>query len=134
MTNQLVRVTIGGVASPYSGQVGLIAQTTADWNTNLLWVGTDTNGLIEVWTLTSGTWNGPIASGASGANYALARVLEANVNGTTLTVRMNGAIVSGLSAMAVPSAPVSASYAGMYIDTTGASWPTVIDFYVNSAN
>jgi hypothetical protein len=101
---------------------------TPDWNTYLLWVGTDAAGNLEVWTLVNSTWTGPIASGSVGASFPMA--IETTTSGTTLTVRVNNSVVSGLSGVAVPAPPSNATDAGMYVDTTGAVWGRLDGFSV----
>jgi hypothetical protein len=58
------------------------------------------------------------------------RTLVASTSGTTLNVSVDGnAVASGVT---IPAAPTSATYAGMYADTTGAtgSWPQYDSFSV----
>jgi thermitase len=134
LTNQNVRVTVPAQASPYGGQVGIIARVTPDWNTNLLYVGIDSAGGVEVWELIGGNWS-LLASGNSSVVYTTARTLEANVVFGTLTVEVNGATVPGLAAVAVSEDP-DGTYAGMYVDTSSAiaNWPYLDNFLVGPAS
>jgi hypothetical protein len=123
-SNQTVTIT---VPESYDGQVGLIMRTTNDWNGNLVWVGLNAAGLVEIWTLANGTWNGPIATGNATLSFPM--TLSATAVGTSLTVEVNGAAVALGPAFTIPNPP-GAVGAGMYVDTTGTSWARIDSFEV----
>ncbi len=135
LNNQKVSVTIPSQASSYYGYVGVIARVTSDWYTNLVWVGMDATGYIEVWELVGGTWTGPLASGTSSVPYSTNRTLEANLNFSTLSVKVNGGTVSGLSAVTITEND-NGTYAGLYAETIGAqsTWPKLDSFSVSPAS
>jgi hypothetical protein len=126
LTDQKVTIVSKARGSGSTGQVGLIARTTSDWNTNLLWVGLAADGTVEIWSLAGGTWTQIGASiTTSYNNDTVARTIVANVSGTLLTVSVDGTAVA--SNVTVPAAPTGATYAGIYSDTTGitSGWPQI---------
>ncbi|HEV8636563.1 MAG TPA: hypothetical protein VG370_20275, partial [Chloroflexota bacterium] len=122
--DQTVTIT---VPAAYDGQVGVITRVASDWNGNLVWVGLDASGLVEVWTLTNGSWNGPLATGSATLSFPM--TLSATAAGTALTVNVNGAAVALSPGFTIPNPP-GAVGAGMYIDTTGATWAQIDSFEV----
>jgi hypothetical protein len=122
-------VTLTVASRSFSGQVGLISRVTPDWNSYLLWVGTDASGNVEVWTLINGDWGaGAIATGTATLPASGPFTLEARTSGTALTVRVNGAVVANA---AVPAAPANATEAGIYVDSSGPTpWARLVDFTV----
>jgi hypothetical protein len=130
-TDQRVTVTLPARPVGSQGSAGLLARVTPDWNTNLLWVGIDAGGRVEVWTLVNGVWSdGPIASASTGFDATSSRVLQARTSGTTLGVWVDSTQV--LSGVAIPAVPLDATRAGLYADTTDvpANWPTFDNFSV----
>jgi hypothetical protein len=126
---QNVLVNVAARAPGATGAVGVIANVTADWNTNMLYVGLDPAGTIEVWTLTGGNWStGAIASQATDKNGTTGRTLEARTTAGSLTVLVDGTVLLG--PMAVPGSPADATYAGLFVDTTEPEdrWPQYSGF------
>lgn len=126
---QDVAVTVQPRTGSAVGQAGILADVTTDWSTNLLYVGLDPGGLVEVWTLVNGTWsNGAIARQQTSNTGASAHVLEAQAGSGSLTVLIDGAAVLG--PIAVPTPPADATNAGLFVDTTEPSgaWPRYNDF------
>lgn len=127
--DQSVAVTLPARAPGATGQAGILANVTPDWNTNLLYVGLDPTGKIEVWTLTGATWSAsPIYSQVTDKTGATAHTIEARTIGGNLTVLIDG--VGQLGPVAVPAAPADATFAGLFVDTTEpqANWPHYDDF------
>jgi hypothetical protein len=120
-------VTLTVASRSFSGQVALISRVTPDWNSYLLWVGADSAGNVEVWTLVGGEWSpGPVATGTATLPPTGPFTIEASAVGTSLTVRVDGALVTSAT---VPVPPASATAPGMYVDTTGpAPWARLTDF------
>jgi hypothetical protein len=109
---------------------GVALGLTRDWQ-SMVYVGLSSTGVVEVWTLVSGSWSsGAIASAASGKPATSTRTLEARRSGTTLTVLVDG--VSVLGPVTVPAPPAEGTQAGMYAGTTGSadSWPRIAQFVV----
>ena len=110
-------------------QAGILANVTPDWNTNLLYVGLDPTGKVEVWTLTSGTWSsGAIHSVQTDKTGTSSRILQAKTGGGSLTVLVDEVVVLG--PVAVPNPPADATSAGLFTDTTEppARWPHFTQF------
>jgi hypothetical protein len=126
-TDQTVTLTVA--SRNFSGQVGLLSRVTPNWNSYLLWVGTDPSGNVEVWDLIDGDWGaGPIATGTATLPAAGPFALEASAIGTSLTVRVNGSVVTTAT---VPSPPANATEPGIYVDSSGPTpWARLIDFTV----
>jgi hypothetical protein len=127
--DQDVMVNVPARAAGAIGPVGILANVTADWNTNMLYVGLDPLGTIEVWTLVGGNWSGgAIASQATDKTGASAHTLEARTLGGSLTVLIDGTTLLG--PIAVPSSPPQATFSGLFIDTTEpeARWPQYSGF------
>jgi hypothetical protein len=120
--DQTVTVT---VPTSYDGQVGLLSRVGGDWS-EMVWVGLDAAGVVEVWTLTlAAGWN-LVATGNATLSFPL--TLSASAVGTNLTVSVNGVPVA-LPAFAVQN-NAGAVGAGMYVDTTGATWAKIDSFEV----
>jgi hypothetical protein len=131
LTDQRVTVTLPARPAAARGSAGLIVRVTPDWNTQLLWVGLDPAGGVELWTLTNGVWSsGPVASATTGRAATSSHVLQVRASGTSLTVWLDGAPVLG--PVTVPAAPPNATRAGLYADTGDPqpNWPTFDDFGV----
>jgi hypothetical protein len=129
--DQRLTVTIPSRPAGSVGPAGVITGVTSDWNTNMLWIGLDPSGLVEVWTLVNGIWsNSAIASANTGFNATSSRVLQTRTSGTTLTVWIDNTQVLG--PVTIPAAPIDGTRAGLYADTSDlpASWPQFDNFSV----
>jgi hypothetical protein len=129
--DQHVGVTVSARAPGATGQAGLLADVTADWSTNLEYVGIDPSGRVEVWTLVNGTWSsGPIAAVNTSYTGGSAHFLEYGVSGGALTVWVDGTQVLG--PVTIPPPPSDATMAGLYVDATepSANWATFDSFAV----
>ena len=122
-------MTVQPRAAGAVGQAGVVANVTPDWSSNILYVGLDPAGAVEVWTLVGGNWsNGAIARQTTDRSGGTARTLEARTDGGSLTVLVDGTAVLG--PIAVPTPPADATFAGIFVDTTEAqaAWPRYADF------
>jgi hypothetical protein len=132
LTDQHVSVEIEPRTVGATGQAGILLGVTPDWNTNLLYVGLDPAGMLEVWTLTGGgTWsNGAVYSVATTYTGTTEHVLDAGTSGAALTVLIDG--VQVLGGVTVPAAPADGTMVGLFVDGTesAANWPTYEDFTV----
>jgi hypothetical protein len=129
--DQRVTVTIPARPAGSVGPAGVITGVTPDWNTNMLWVGLDPSGLVEVYTLVNGDWSSTaIASANTGFNSTSNRVLQTRTSGTTLTVWIDNTLVLG--PVVIPAAPNEGTRAGLYADTSDvpANWPQFDNFTV----
>jgi hypothetical protein len=110
-------------------QAGILANVTPDWNSNLLYIGLDPTGKVEVWTLTSGTWSsGAVYAAQTDKTGITSHVLEAKTSGSSLTVLVDEVAVLG--PVVVPNPPADATSAGLFTDTTEpvARWPHFTQF------
>ncbi|HZQ99921.1 MAG TPA: hypothetical protein VFC93_14020 [Chloroflexota bacterium] len=129
--DQHVGVTVSARVPGATGQAGLLANVTADWSTNLDYVGIDPSGRVEVWTLVNGTWSsGPIAAANTSYTGGSAHFLEYGVSSGTVTVWVDGTQVLG--PVTIPAPPLGATMAGLYVDATepSANWATFDNFAV----
>jgi hypothetical protein len=119
--DQTVSIT---VPASYDGQVGLLSRIDADWS--MIWVGLSAAGVVEVWTLSpAGDWT-LLATGNATLSFPM--TLSTSAVGTTLTISVNGVPVT-MPAFSVPNT-AGAVGAGLYIETTGATWAKIDSFEV----
>lgn len=124
LTAQRVSATIAPRPAGARGQAGLVLGLTPDWSTNMLYVGLDSAGVAEIWTVVNGAWSSSaVASVATSKDAAVARRLEARASGSAVTVLVDDAPVLG--PVAVPTPPANGTMAGLFADLTGpvAEWP-----------
>jgi hypothetical protein len=112
-----------------SGSAGVGLRASADWR-QMLYVGLDARGLIEVWTLVDGVWSdGPIVAIATAFNGRATRTLEVSVLEAALDVRVDSALV--LWQEWVPDAPPDGSWVTIFASTADEDarrWPRLDDF------
>ena len=116
-------------AGNFDGQVGIISRASADWNTNMVWIGMDAGGNVEVWTLVNSTWT-LVSSGTNtpAITYTVQRRLTAILSGTALTVQINGTLVPLSSSFTIANVTGAD---GIYIDTTGTTPPKIDSFTIS---
>ncbi len=128
LTDQRVTVKLKSrSSSPSPG--GIIARVTSDWATNMVYVDLSTDGTVDIWELVNGTWT-QLGNQTSAYNSTVDRTLQARLSGTSLEVYVDGNLVAG--PITVTNPPFSATYAGLYGQTTGSSanWPQFDNFSV----
>jgi hypothetical protein len=128
------RITVVTTTRPTtsSGMAGVFARSSADFQTDLIWVGLDATGRIEVWTLSNGSWSGAaVASKNTSLNSSVQRTLVAQVAGTQLKVYVDDTTTPQLT-VTVPSS--SSTMAGIYsanTDAAAGNWPMFESFSVS---
>lgn len=125
-------ITMTVASSDFTGQVGVFSRLTPDWNTNMLWVGVDSSGAVEVWTLIGGVWsNGPVQTGSATLPASGPFTLTAAVIGSSLSLGVDGSSVALSPGFSVPNPGGSATGVGVYVDSTGAEpWARITSFSV----
>ena len=102
----------------------IAARVSADWQTEMVWVGLDAGGAVEVWTLSGGDWSAaPLAQAATPYSAAVTRTLVVSLSGTSLKVSIDGAQVLVTTVPAATSTSTKVGIYGNLIDGVATSWP-----------
>ena len=138
LTDQRITAVTSVRPTTALGDAGVAARLSADFVSDMVWVGVGPSGQIDVWTLSGGTWSSaPVASASTGLDASAQRRLVVTTVGTTLRVYFSDS-AQGSDTLQITYALSSSgggTTAGIYgdlSDPSAGNWPMFESFSVTN--